>query len=158
MISKNNIYLASPFFTSEQIARLKQVLIALDSNETVGNVYLPMEHQNEELAFGSSLWQDATFKSDVRQIDKADAVVAILDYKNEENNFEPDSGTMFEVGYAFAHNIPVIMAKFSDEGELNLMLAKSYTAFFHGVDEIVANLSAYDFNILEQIYTDYKVF
>jgi len=156
----NNIYVAAPFFTSDQIARAQKVFQLLRLNPTVNQVdgiFMPMVHQNEELAFGSEAWQDATFRSDVRQIDRADAVVAVLDFKNEEQNFVPDSGTMWEVGYAFAHNKPVIMIKFSQEGELNLMLAKSYTAFFDG-DDNIDKLKNYDFSELKQIYTSYPVF
>lgn len=155
----SKIYVAGPFFSSDQIARVQKVYNLLRQNVTVdqdGGIFMPMVHQNEKLPFGSEIWQDATFKSDVRQIDRSDAVVAVLDYKNEEQNFEPDSGTMWEIGYAFAHNKPVIMIKFSSEGELNLMIAQSYTAFLEGSQ--IENLKTYDFMNLPQVYTEHPVF
>jgi len=156
---EKTVYLASPFFTSEQIGRVNHVLSLLTSNKTIapGGIFLPMLHQHEEFGFGTPKWQEATFKSDVRQINAADVVVAILDFKAEERNFEPDAGTIWEIGYAFAQSKPVIMVQFVDENELNLMLAGSYTAFFNGLEEI-EGLKDYDFENLPQVFTTKKVF
>lgn len=156
---QKSVYLASPFFSSDQIGRVNKALGLLLKNPTIDSdgIFLPMLHQNEEFEFGSQTWQDATFRSDVRQINAADVVVAILDFKAEERNFEPDAGTMWEIGYAFAQNKPVIMLQFFDEAPLNLMLARSYTAFLQG-DEEIDSLKSYDFNGLKQTYTDKDVF
>lgn len=44
------------------------------------------------------------FRADITAIDACDVVMANL---NPYRGFEPDSGTAFEVGYAFAKGIPV---------------------------------------------------
>ncbi len=157
-IHKNSVYLASPFFSDGQRERIAKVVALLKENETIDadQIFIPQEHQFEQEPFGSFKWQDAVFASDMRQVLKADVVVAILDYQLEEGLTEPDSGTIFEIGAAFQANTPVIMVQFGTNGQLNLMLARSYTAFFNGEAD-VANLKTYDFNTLETRYTDKKV-
>ncbi len=99
----NHIYLAAPFFSDGQNDRVNQVVSLLKENPTVASdgIFVPSEHQHDDLEFGSFKWQVATFNSDVRQVRKADAVVAIIDYQLEETaENEPDSGTIFEIGAA----------------------------------------------------------
>lgn len=155
---KNKVYLASPFFSDGQKDRIAQVVALLKQNPTIDadGIFIPQDHQFESEPFGSFKWQDAVFASDMRQVHKADVVVAILDYQLEGGLTEPDSGTIFEIGSAHEANIPVIMVQFGENSQLNLMLARSYTAFFNGKDDI-QNLKSYNFNNLEQKYTDKKV-
>lgn len=155
---QNSVYLASPFFSDGQRDRIATVVSLLKQNPTIDadQIFIPQDHQFESEPFGSFKWQDAVFASDLRQVHKADVVVAILDYQLEEGLTEPDSGTVFEIGSAHEANIPVIMVQFGDNGQLNLMLALSYSAFFNGKDD-VQNLKDYDFNNLETRYTDKKV-
>jgi len=156
----NNIYLAAPFFSDGQNERVNEVVGLLRANKTVAEngIFIPSEHQQEDLEFGTFKWQVATFNSDVRQIRRADAVVAILDYQYEETKEnEPDSGTIFEIGAAWQAGIPVILVQYDESKKLNLMLAQSYTAFYNGKDAIQA-LKSYDFNDLTQHYTDKEVF
>lgn len=156
----NHIYLAAPFFSDGQNDRVNQVVSLLKENSTVASdgIFVPSEHQHDDLEFGSFKWQVATFNSDVRQVRKADAVVAIIDYQLEETaENEPDSGTIFEIGAAFQAGVPVVLIQFDETKKLNLMLAQSYTAFFNGKDAIQA-LKSYDFNELAQHYTDKEVF
>ncbi|WP_283679574.1 nucleoside 2-deoxyribosyltransferase [Lentilactobacillus sp. Marseille-Q4993] len=155
---QNKVYLASPFFSEGQKNRIKEVVSLLKQNPTIDSegIFLPEEHQFESEPFGSFKWQDAVFASDMRQVHKADVVVAILDYQMEEGNPEPDSGTIFEIGAAFENKTPVIMVQFEAGNKLNLMLARSYTAFFNG-EEDIQSLKIYDFNELQQKYTDKDV-
>lgn len=155
---KNKVYLASPFFSDGQRERIEQVISLLKQNDTIDSdqIFNLQEHQFESEPFGSFKWQDAVFASDMRQVHKADVVVAILDYQLEDGLTEPDSGTVFEIGSAHEANIPVIMVQFGEKSQLNLMLARSYTAFFNGREDI-QNLKNYNFNNLEQKYTEKKV-
>ncbi len=156
---KNKIYLASPFFSPEQKERIATVIAALKKNPTIDpdGIYSPQEHQEENFEFGSMDWQHAVFNADVRQVKRADVVVAITDYKYEEGNYEPDSGTVFEIGAAWAWRIPVVLVQFHPNNELNLMLARSHTAMFTG-DQVAQDLASYDFNNLPTHWTDMKVF
>ena len=156
----NTIYLASPFFSDAQNDRINQVVSLLRENKTIDSdgIFIPSEHQHDDLEFGSFKWQVATYNSDIRQVRKADAVVAILDYQKEETaENEPDSGTIFEIGAAWQAGVPVILIQFDAEKKLNLMLAQSYTALFNGAADI-ANLKDYDFNEMPTRYVDKEVF
>lgn len=138
------IYLASPFFNSEETNKLEIVKTILRDKGL--DVFVPNEHQNPQLEFGSLEWRAATFKSDVDAIDNCDVMVAI----NCQGNYD-DAGTMWEIGYAFAKGIPVVV--FNNTGKtINLMIADSLHSLLTSYDE----LQEYDFNKLEKKpYLDY---
>lgn len=138
------IYLASPFFNSEETNKLEMVKTILRDKGL--DVFVPNEHQNPQLEFGSLEWRAATFKSDVDAIDNCDVMVAI----NCQGNYD-DAGTMWEIGYAFAKGIPVVV--FNNTGKtINLMIADSLHSLLTSYDE----LQEYDFDKLEKKpYLDY---
>ena len=138
------IYLASPIFNSEETNKLEIVKTILRDKGL--DVYVPNEHQNPQLEFGSLEWRAATFKSDVDAIDNCDVMVAI----NCQGNYD-DAGTMWEIGYAFAKGIPVVV--FNNTGKtINLMIADSLHSLLTSYDE----LQEYDFDKLEKKpYLDY---
>lgn len=156
MKKENRVYLAGPFFSEQQIKRLDDVQKLLSENPTIGDIFRPGKDEYTAAEFGSFEWQTAVYKHDITNINISDVVVAMLDYKIEENELEPDSGTMWECGYAAANNIPVIGVRNMTEEPLNLMLAGSLTAFFNGSDSI-KELKTYDFNSLMTRYENVKV-
>lgn len=138
------IYLASPFFNPVEIDRVDKVKEILDSKGL--EVFSPKEHQNKHLEFGTQEWRKATFKNDVEHIDWCDYVVAIISNGNYD-----DSGTAWELGYAYATNKPVVLVNLTGE-TINLMIADSLHALITSYDE----LKDYDFDELETIpYENY---
>ncbi len=138
------IYLASPFFNVVENERVDKVKEILDSKGL--EVFSPKEHQNKHLEFGTIEWRKATFKNDVDHIDWCDCVVAIICQGNYD-----DSGTAWELGYAYATNKPVILVNLTGEA-INLMIADSLHALITSYDE----LKDYDFNELKRIpYENY---
>lgn len=115
---KNNgkikVYLAGPFFNDEQLERISFVENKLE--EYGFDVFSP--RQASKIKPGST-HQDMidTFEGNISHINDADFVLAILD-----NN---DVGTLFECGYAFSKNIPVLYFNETREKGPNLMLALS---------------------------------
>src|ERR1700686_1515537 len=82
------IYMAGPLFSTAELAFNKELagLLRKQGHE----VFLPQEHeQRKDLP-------RAIFESDVKGLDWADTVVACLD------GADPDSGTCWELGYAYA--------------------------------------------------------
>lgn len=164
----SRIYLAGPFFSDGQNDRLKQVADLLAKNETVGYVFEPAKHQQEDIvnkygngdlatAMKTPQWQNATYNADIQAINQANCVVAMLDFDIENKNVRPDEGTMFEIGYAIANNKPVILVQFTKDDEpLNLMLAGSYTGFFWGKEDI-QEIKDYDFINLPKRLVEKKV-
>jgi nucleoside 2-deoxyribosyltransferase len=117
------LYLAGPLFTlAEQSfnAELARFL------ETQGfEVWLPQEHEPR------SQTAKAIFQMDVAAIDWADMIVACVDGP------DPDSGTAWECGYAFARGKPIVCYRtdFRISGDTkdapyNLMLSESATTHF----------------------------
>ena len=118
------LYVAGPLFTS---AERDWNLRLADALSDAGHVvFLP---QTEVKAI-ATLDADAIFKIDVDGVRSAEAVVAILD------GADPDSGTSFECGLAFALGIPIVAVRtdFRAGGDalphqklatINLMLAQA---------------------------------
>lgn len=141
----NNVYLAAPFFDDAQKKRIEQVKAALVANPTINSngIFIPEEHQFEEEPFGSRAWQQYVYASDMRQVHRADLVVAILDFDMTAGN-EPDSGTMFEVGAAVAEKTPVLIVQFDAKKDLNLMISQGLTGYFDASQNGLAELATYD--------------
>lgn len=122
------IYLASPFFNDvelERVERVYKILTALGHD-----VFSPKEHQCKEFDFGTLDWRRETFKSDVDHIDWCDVVVAII----SQGNYD-DSGTAWEIGYAYATNKPVVVVNLTGE-TINLMIADSLHALITSYEEL----------------------
>ena len=132
------VYLASPFFNDAEIERMEKVKNILRDRGL--DVFVPSEHQNPQLEFGSREWRKSTFDSDVMGIHRADIVVAIICNGNYS-----DSGTAWEIGYSFALGKPVVVVNLTGE-TINLMIADSIHALITSYDE----LKEYDFEKMEK--------
>lgn len=119
------VYLASPFFNGEQLEKVK--MLERNLKEQGCLVFSPRNNQFSELEFGSKQWRKTVFTNDVRHINWSDIVVAIYD--------DEDAGTMWEIGYAYAKDIPVVVVN-SKEKTMNLMVTDSLHAIIDGLDEI----------------------
>ncbi|WP_009630707.1 nucleoside 2-deoxyribosyltransferase [Synechocystis sp. PCC 7509] len=112
----SSIYLAAPLFTQAEIA-FNQSLA--DQLKAAGyKVYLPQQ----ECAGTTDPVE--LFNICIQGLDNASMVLVILD------GTDADSGSCFEVGYAFAKNIPIVGLRtdFRGSGEhmgVNLMLSNS---------------------------------
>lgn len=164
------IYLAGPFFSEQQIARLEAVRQLLAENPSVGFIYEPAVNQQQEIVdkYGSlenamkePEWQNAVYRADTQAIHQANAIVAVLDFDYESGNLLPDPGTIYEIGYAQAIGKPVILIQSTDikEDPLNLMLTQ-YTAYFDKDDiegTTTHKLNEYDFLRLPQVNNSKRI-
>lgn len=141
-----NIYLASPFFNDTEIERVKKMAEILRAKGH--DVFVPMEHQNKHLEFGSYAWRKATWQSDVDAIDKSDAIYAIV----SEGNYS-DDGTAWEIGYAYAKEKPIVV--FNEDGEepVNLMISDSLTTYLTTWDAVIALKDDFYFDLPKIEYT-----
>lgn len=137
------IYLAGPFFSPEQIARIEKVEAALRQNPTVDSFFSPRQSDENDAPsaeVGSPAWAKQIFAKDVAEIDQADALVVVADYVHAN----VDSGTAFEVGYSYhAHKPLIILQELADE-PLNLMIGQAA----HYYTQSIASLATYDFTTL----------
>ena len=66
------IYLAGPFFSPEQIARIEIIETALRQNSTVDDFFSPrLGEDGGEFSVGSPEWANKVFHLDVSEIDRA---------------------------------------------------------------------------------------
>ena len=117
------IYLAGPLFSLAEQSFNAELARFLESEGF--EVWLPQEHEPRDQT------ARAIFEMDVAAIDWADMVVACMDGP------DPDSGTAWECGYAYAKGKPVICYRtdFCITGDTegapyNLMLSESAAARF----------------------------
>lgn len=143
-----NVYLAGPFFSDSQIEIVKELNEVLQKNETIGNIFVPMEHQmnDGDLVEFTSPWAKAVAMNDYKNVREADIIVAIVDFDGQDM----DSGTAAEIGYAYAIGRPVFLYHSSNHSQMvNLMLTEISKAYFTNLEEI----EKYDF-----IKADHKPF
>ena len=110
------IYFAGPLFTAAE--RQYNEAIASGIEQAGFAVYLPQKVCDGVIS------PVEIFKRCIQGLDNAWCVVAMLD------GADADSGTCFEVGYAYAKGIPVIGIRTdfrasADDGYLNVMLHQS---------------------------------
>lgn len=96
------IYIAGPFFTDKERAFLKIVIESAKEVFPNEEFFIPMEHfipNGENLS--NNEWAEAVFKMDVEALNKCDRVVAAY------LGLRSDTGTAWEIGYAYAKGIPI---------------------------------------------------
>jgi nucleoside 2-deoxyribosyltransferase len=113
------LYFAGPLFTTPERTWNAEVTAAL---RAAGHeIFLPQEQEPGKDGPG-------IFATDVSGIDWADGLVAIMDGP------DPDSGTAWEVGYAFGTKKPVVLVRTDFRalagmaGDYNPMLTQAATA------------------------------
>lgn len=135
-----NVYLAGPFFSDSQIEIVKDLNKSLQKNETIGNIFVPMEHQmnDGDLVEFTSPWAKAVAMNDYKNVRESDIVVAIVDFDGQDM----DSGTAAELGYAYATGRPVFLYHAKNHDMMvNLMATEVAKAYFTNLEEI----EKYDF-------------
>lgn len=105
------LYFAGPLFTTPERNWNAQVTAALRASGH--EIFLPQEKEPGKDAPG-------IFATDVGGIDWAEGLVGIMDGP------DPDSGTCWEVGYAYGMKKPIVLVR-TDYGEYNLMLTQAAT-------------------------------
>src|SRR5262249_16508372 len=110
------IYMAGPLFSTAELAFNRELASALRGRGH--EVFLPQENeQRKDLP-------RAIFESDLKGLDWSEVVVACLDGP------DPDSGTCWELGYAYGKNKPAVVYRtdfrlFEGSDPINLMMSES---------------------------------
>jgi nucleoside 2-deoxyribosyltransferase len=107
------VYIAAPFFSPTQLAIVEAIKTVLNQND------IKFFSPKDESMFKQGDDPKDIIDLNCNAITNCDAMVAVTDGK--------DVGTMFECGYAYANNIPVIYVWLGHQpGQpFNLMLAAS---------------------------------
>lgn len=126
------VYLAGPFFDDEQRQILQSVEENLRLNKSVESLFVPMKETNQtNLELGTAAWRKLVYQEDLTGLTQADVLVAIYDYGASAS----DPGTMFEIGYAAAHHMPIVVYN-QQQPNLNLMIAESLTYYCTDVQQL----------------------
>lgn len=79
------------------------------------------------------------FRACIDHLERADAVLAVID------GADPDSGTCFEAGFAYARGLPVVALRTDwrpgEDGAANAMLTRSSRAVVGDLDQAIARLA-----------------
>lgn len=110
------IYLASGWFSDDQLSLCKNLEDVLTFAGY--DVFKPRVESKITNANPTMEERKETFKGNVTNIDACDVIVANVTYK--------DTGVLFEIGYAYGKNKPIIFFKQDNDGKpFNLMLAQA---------------------------------
>jgi nucleoside 2-deoxyribosyltransferase len=141
MGSKKQIYLAGPLFSKAERdfnIYLKDRLVEMGFK-----VFLPQVDGEDNLSSRMHEKQMCIFENDIRGIDESDIILAVLD-----GGSDVDSGTAWEMGYAYARGKKVLGLKtdfrtFGEEGIVNLMMEMSVEVLARDVEDILKVLEDY---------------
>lgn len=141
MEAKKQIYLAGPLFSKAE--RDFNVSLRDRLMEMGFKVFLPQVDGEDNLENRLHERQMCIFENDIRGIDQSDIVLAVLD-----GGSDVDSGTAWEMGYAYARGKKVLGLKtdfrtFGEEGIVNLMMEMSVEVLARDVEDILKVLEAY---------------
>jgi nucleoside 2-deoxyribosyltransferase len=105
-MEKIKCYIAGPFFRDGERERLEKLREFLKSDEFFDKYefFFPMDHKipgGESMPNGEWAWN--VFEMDVKELATSKLVIAIYD------THYSDTGTAWELGFAFANHIPVIL-------------------------------------------------
>ena len=118
MENKNKIYIAGPFFREGERERIEKLREFFNKDEFFNKYefFYPMDHTipgGETMSNGE--WALNVFEMDIKELANADMVVAIYD------KHYSDTGTAWELGYAYASGIPVILLCTDLESDNSIM-------------------------------------
>ena len=139
VFARYRVYLAAPLF-SEAERRFNASVAGLLRNNFF-EVHLPQELGDDSSSRGESE-QERLFLSNKKALDESDLLVAIIDGP------DADSGTAWEMGYAFARGKPVIalrtdFRRVGEHEQVNLMLEHS-AGIVQDEDQLLAALISPD--------------
>ncbi len=135
--ARYRVYLAAPLFSEAE--RSYNATLAARLEENLFEVYVPQEAGDDSGTRGNPA-QDILFEKNLQALKDADIVVAIID------GADADSGTAWEMGYAFAVEKPVIalrtdFRRIGHHEHVNLMLERS-SSVVTSVDQLLRVLHA----------------
>jgi len=137
MLGNLNVFLAAPLFNESERDFNKR----LASRLRMSGFNVWMAQEAPFITHGSPEEKNRIFESDLEALRKSGVIVAVLDGK------DVDSGSAFEIGYAYACSKPIIGLKtdyrmFSRMEEVNLMLEVPLVRLCRSVEEVIDTLES----------------
>lgn len=123
------IYIAGPLFDPGERWYLEQIDCAI--RELGFQTYLP--HRDGGIKATTGHTTAAIFEADLRGLESADIVVAVL------NGPDVDSGTAWEMGHAYARGIPII--GIHEDIRLKNAAAQMNIVVYHAAQDVCGSLA-----------------
>lgn len=149
------IYLAGPFFNLEQVSLMEYIEECLDDE---GVTYFAPRKESPVVGELTAERASEILKANLKGIAEADVVLAVLDWKTTKNNKVysetteptkeghlriykqllniPDSGTVWEAGYAKALKKPVYVFYEDRPEKINLMISQTASGIIIGSGQL----------------------
>lgn len=130
-MNKFKVYIAGPFFNDEERDRMNRLKKYFSDDMFKKNFefFFPMDSLvAQAIELPNHEWAKKVFESDKDEILKSDMVIAIYD------KHYSDSGTAWELGYAYGLNIPVklLCTDLNSDNSLMIMCAADDIYDFEG--------------------------
>jgi nucleoside 2-deoxyribosyltransferase len=136
---KKTIYLAGPLFTHAELEYNRELKNIMGKKGF--SVFLPQVDAEDAAAEREKQNQEYVFKKCLEGLNNSDIVVAVLD------GVDVDSGTAWEVGYAFARGKSVIGLRTDfrtlSDGIVNLMVEMSLDTLARDEEELLKVLEKF---------------
>ena len=129
-----NVYIAGPFAEPHHREALLHMIDivrnTLNRSEVLDNLYIPMEYKvkgdfqkpDGTWNLPNHVWAKDVFQADIAAIENADVVIVLYDGR------KGTTGTAWEIGYAYAKNIPVVgyIPEYARKEPMSLMVLNSF--------------------------------
>jgi nucleoside 2-deoxyribosyltransferase len=136
---KKTIYLAGPLFTHAELEYNRELKNIMGKKGF--SVFFPQEDAEDAVAEREKQNQECIFKKCLEGLNNSDIVVAVLD------GVDVDSGTAWEIGYAFARGKSVIGLRTDfrtlSDGIVNLMVEMSLDTLARDEEELLKVLEKF---------------
>jgi nucleoside 2-deoxyribosyltransferase len=137
MSDKMKIYIAAPFFNPEQLATVEAVERLLDGKEAYQYFSPRSEGILQEMTEAERIASmQRIFNSNVKEMTDCNFMIAILD--------QGDTGTTWELGFAYAAGKDIIGFTSNPGKQLNVMLKKCLDTHAIGLTALSSELDCYD--------------
>lgn len=114
------IYIAGPFFTEDERVHLDNFIKLVKSEYPNADLFIPNEHFiNNGTELPNEIWGKKVFDMDCAAIDTCDFIFAM--YLGHVS----DTGTAWEIGYAYAKGIPILLYTPNEVNSISCMVANS---------------------------------
>ena len=126
------VYIASPFFKPDELERIQIIekMIVSRGHEVISPRNFGILPPKASLEIRAKV-----FAKNTQSIDKSNLVLALLQ--------SDDTGTIWEIGYAYGVGVPVI--GMCSQDKINLMLAQSFAGFVRNNTELTDFLRLKDY-------------
>jgi nucleoside 2-deoxyribosyltransferase len=127
------VYLAGPLFSKAELdynKTIQQLLLNMGFD-----VFFPQDETKDDMAQYDDQNQFAIFQTCLNGLKRSGIVVAVLDGP------DVDSGTSWEIGYAYANKKPIIGIRtdfriLTPKEKVNLMIQETLDAFVDNLDDL----------------------